>query len=97
MTEGTIQSVERTFAVLECLAAHGEMGVRELHADTGLSVTTCAPVSRAIVPAAFAGYCGSMNSARISLSFTRSQSLAISRVLGSSPLSPDITAAIVMP
>jgi len=40
MTEGTIQSVERTFAVLECLAARGEMGVRELHADTGLSVTT---------------------------------------------------------
>lgn len=40
MTEGTIQSVERTFAVLECLASHGEMGVRELHADTGLSVTT---------------------------------------------------------
>lgn len=40
MTEGTIQSVARTFCVLECLAAHGDMGVRELHGATGLSVTT---------------------------------------------------------
>jgi len=40
MAQENIQSVERTFAVLECLAAQGEMGVRELHGTTGLSVAT---------------------------------------------------------
>ena len=40
MAEDTIQSVARAFSILEQLAAQGEMGVRELHGATGLSVTT---------------------------------------------------------
>ncbi len=44
-----------------------------------------APVSRAMVSAAFCGYCGSTNSVRIPSVVTKSQVSAMSRVLGSSP------------
>ncbi|MGI5963765.1 MAG: IclR family transcriptional regulator [Lawsonibacter sp.] len=40
MAEEGIQSVVRTFQILEELAARQDMGVRELHSVTGLSVAT---------------------------------------------------------
>ena len=40
MAEESIQSVKRTFLVLESLAGRGSAGVRELHGVVGLSVAT---------------------------------------------------------
>lgn len=40
MAEESIQSVKRTFLVIESLAGQGSAGVRELHSKTGLSVAT---------------------------------------------------------
>lgn len=39
MAKETVQSVERTFKIMELLAARGKMGVREIAAETGLHST----------------------------------------------------------
>ena len=55
MAKETIQSVERTFQVIELLAEKGAMGVREIGHETGLHSTVVHRVLGTLVDLGYAG------------------------------------------
>ena len=55
MAKETIQSVERTFQIIELLAERGAMGVREIGHETGLHSTVVHRVLGTLVDMGYAG------------------------------------------
>lgn len=55
MAKETVQSVERTFKIMELMAARGKMGVREIAVETGLHSTVVHRILSTLVETGYAG------------------------------------------